>query len=69
MIAAVNHYYRPTLTIGEDEKGKYLSYWDIWDFDVRRLKLQEIIEFVGKPFEIYNRIYFKDNEKLSALLY
>lgn len=38
-----------TLSKGEDEKGKYYSYYDKWDIAP--------MDF-GKPFEIYDRIYY-----------
>ena len=38
-----------TLSKGEDEKGKYYSYYDKWDISP--------MDF-GKPFEIYDRIYY-----------
>lgn len=42
---------------GQDEKGDYISYYDIWN-------LNPSFEFPtpeqGKPFEIYDRIYVKD---------
>lgn len=40
---------------GEDEKGPYLAYYDIWDLDV---PLEKNGGFIGKPFEIYGRIYY-----------
>lgn len=41
-----------TLSRSQDEKGHYLSYYDKYDFDVPGSGL------VGKPFEIYDRIYY-----------
>ncbi len=43
-----------TWTKGEDEKGHYISYYDKWDLDV---PIEEQ-GFIGKPFEIYDRIYY-----------
>ncbi len=47
-----------TLSIGEDEHGRYIGVWDLWD-------LTESPEgeegLVGKPYEIYDRIYEQDN--------
>ena len=40
---------------GEDGKGYYLSYYDIYDLNPSGLDMEKII---GKKFEIYNRIYF-----------
>lgn len=47
---------------GEDEKGKYISYYDKWDLTPFRFsKNTELPTDFGKPFEIYDRIYYKDN--------
>ena len=43
-----------TWTKGEDEKGHYISYYDKWDLDI---PIEES-GFIGKPFEIYDRIYY-----------
>ena len=45
---------------GSDEKGKYISYYDVYDLSpeipsIGKIPLEKII---GKPFEIYNRIYY-----------
>lgn len=40
------------LSIGQDTKGYYISYYDVWDLSEMGGKL------VGKPFEIYDRIYY-----------
>jgi len=40
-----------TVSMGEDEKGKYLSIYDIYDFDNTPLNS------FAKPFEVYDRIY------------
>jgi len=42
-----------TISIGEDDKGKYLSYYDKYDFTGP-------VNYVLKPFEIYDRIYFDE---------
>lgn len=39
---------------GEDEVGPYISYYDKWDLDTLPAKIIR----VGKPFEIYGRIYY-----------
>lgn len=39
---------------GEDERGKYVSYYDKWDMAKK--------EF-GKPFEIYDRVYYEKGER------
>jgi len=45
---------------GSDKEGKYISYYDIYDLSpkiplIGKTPLENII---GKPFEIYNRIYY-----------
>jgi len=40
---------------GEDSKGKYISYYDRWKIDVPPENKKG---FFGKPFEIYDRIYY-----------
>lgn len=42
-----------TLTTGQDEHGNYISYHDKWD-----LANNQFEGIVGKPFEIYDRIYY-----------
>lgn len=37
---------------GHDEVGPYLAYYDIWDLHTPAAKV------VGKPYEIYDRIYY-----------
>ncbi len=39
---------------GSDEKGEYLSYYDKWD-------VSPLADKIGKPFEVYDRIYVKEN--------
>lgn len=41
---------------GEDEEGKYISYYDKWNFKSKRLN-----KFLDRTPEIYDRIYYKDN--------
>ena len=43
-----------TFSQGKDEGGSYVSYYDKWDLD----NPLEKIGVVGKPFEIYDRIYY-----------
>jgi hypothetical protein len=53
-----------TSTLGEDDRGKYISYYDNWDIAASR-DLEKSIGLktnFGKPFEIYDRIYYKDYE-------
>ncbi|OQC52450.1 MAG: hypothetical protein BWX56_00338 [Euryarchaeota archaeon ADurb.Bin023] len=42
---------------GQDEKGDYISYYDIWNLNP---SFEFPISEQGKPFEIYDRIYTKD---------
>lgn len=53
-----------TVDKGEDEVGPYLSYYDKWDLPH---KVARLAKGVGKPFEIYGRIYYdpKTFEPLS----
>lgn len=44
-----------TISKGEDERGHYISYYDRWDFEYPMEGKQG---FFGKPFEIYDRIYY-----------
>lgn len=41
-----------TISTGEDDRGRYISFYDKWDIAP--------IDF-GKPFEIYDRFYFREN--------
>ncbi|MBI4437724.1 hypothetical protein HY631_02120 [Candidatus Uhrbacteria bacterium] len=51
-----------TLSLGRDEKGEYVSYYDRWDFGQPGEKGEGLMALteglVGKPFEIYDRVYF-----------
>lgn len=38
---------------GSDERGEYISYYDLWDVNA-------LADKIGKPFEVYDRIYIKD---------
>lgn len=40
---------------GKDERGTYISYYDKWDLDI---PFEKGHGFFGKPFEIYDRIYY-----------
>ncbi|HRT02581.1 MAG TPA: peptidoglycan-binding domain-containing protein, partial [Candidatus Diapherotrites archaeon] len=52
-------------SIGEDINGKYIAYYDKWDINPLNLHIpftnKEITTDFGKPFEIYDRIYYRDN--------
>lgn len=43
-----------TYSKGQDEKGKYYSMYDIYDFNVPGQK------GIGKPYEVYDRVYYDD---------
>lgn len=43
------------MSLGEDEKGSYVSYYDRWDL---KGSLEGKDGIIGKPFEIYDRIYY-----------
>lgn len=45
-----------TVSRGKDEKGEYLSYYDLWDVNPKRSHKAEERGF-AKPYEIYDRIY------------
>ena len=49
---------RFTIDKGKDEKGDYFSYYDI--FDMNPIGKGDLSFGVGKPFEVYDRIYYKD---------
>ncbi len=57
----MGHY---TLSYAQDERGHYLSYYDIWDINPigRKIELGKMLK-LGKSFEIYNRIYFNPETK------
>lgn len=42
-----------TIDYGKDERGNYVSYYDKWDIAP--------IDY-GKPFEIYDRVYYRERE-------
>ena len=60
-----------TIDRGEDENGEYISYWDKWNLNpykgiyaIKDISTIEDLSFgIGKPFDIYDRIYFKENPK------
>lgn len=52
-----------TVNKGKDERGDYISYYDKYDLNPNLPvvgKTFGLDNFVGKPFEIYDRIYTKD---------
>lgn len=46
-----------TVGLGQDEKGSYVYYYDKWDF-AGGLANNILVKGVGKPFEIYDRLYY-----------
>ncbi|MCW1930504.1 MAG: hypothetical protein KIH62_004295 [Candidatus Kerfeldbacteria bacterium] len=57
------------LSLGHDEDGEYIAYYDRWDFGQPgqlTLSLSEASTVVvGKPFEVYDRLYF-DRAQFNA---
>jgi hypothetical protein len=47
---------------GKDERGEYISYYDKYDLSptLPVVGKIEVSKYIGKPFEIYDRIYIKD---------
>ena len=45
-------------SLGQDELGKYVSYYDKWDIEPRDF---------GTPFELYDRIYYTIDENGNAV--
>ena len=49
-----------TIGRGRDNKGEYVSYYDLWDISPYRISNKDQSFGIGKPFEIYDRIYLDD---------
>lgn len=55
-----------TINKGEDEKGRYISYYDVWDLNPYKGKSEaaDVVTTVGqylagvKPAEVYGRVYY-----------
>jgi hypothetical protein len=48
-----------TVSKGQDDRGNYVSYYDIFDFN--NSLANKILEFIGgKPVEFYDRIYYDE---------
>jgi len=47
---------------GEDERGHYVQYYDVWNRSQSDTPNLNKTEYMGlaKPFEVYDRIYYKD---------
>ena len=52
VVGVMGHY---LLSAGQDELGHYLSYYDKWDLNIGPERQGG---FLGKPFEIYDRLYY-----------
>lgn len=50
------------ISVGKDERGEYISYYDLWDFGRPQGQFKKVVELsegvLGKPYEIYDRVYF-----------
>ncbi len=51
-----------TIDAGKDDRGDYISYYDKWDLNPfsSGKNAPDLSLGVGKPYEIYDRIYYKD---------
>lgn len=51
-----------TVNKGKDERGEYISYYDKYDLSptLPVVGKSEVSNYLGEPFEIYDRIYTKD---------
>jgi hypothetical protein len=51
-----------TINEGKDDRGDYISYYDKYDLSpiLPIIGKSQISNYLGKPFEIYDRIYIKD---------
>ena len=61
-----------TVSKGKDEKGDYISYYDIYDINPYKgeysrfnSKKGDISMGIGKPFEVYDRIYYTEDINLK----
>jgi len=61
-----NRYFDPiakyTTRKGEDEKGKYLSYYDKYDFN------NKLLNSLTEPYEMYDRIYYNEDPKTGKYM-
>ena len=61
-----------TVSKGEDDKGKYMSYYDKWDLNPLKLRNpftgEQIPTDIGKPFEIYDRVYYTEDEEGNKIM-
>lgn len=49
-----------TVSKGHDDKGSYISYYDMWDLDPSGRNKGDASMSIGKPIPIYDRIYLDD---------
>jgi hypothetical protein len=49
-----------TLDKGEDEKGKYISLYDVYDFGPL---ITDLVYGFKKPYEVYDRFYYEKNKQ------
>ena len=66
-----------TISMGEDEKGKYISYYDDWDINpTRGISAKYNIPILNQmgdivpgthPFSVYGRRYYKNGGKMNAI--
>lgn len=49
-----------TVGRGRDNKGEYVSYYDSWDLGDTNKPYKDMTLGIGKPFNIYDRIYLDD---------
>jgi hypothetical protein len=64
-----------TVNRGEDKRGKYFSYYDTYDLNPYKgrysnfnFKTEDISMGIGKPYEVYDRIYYNDNIEIKNQL-
>lgn len=59
----VPHLQNAGLSIGMDNRGQYLSLYDVWDYNskIKNKNGDNIAKWVGgKPFDVYNRYYLDE---------
>jgi len=67
-----------TLSVGRDEKGRYLSFYDIWDFAPGKggsysnqfsgSLASKVLPYIGTPIHFYKRFYFEENGITEEIL-
>ena len=56
-----------TIGKGQDKRGKYISYYDDWDLSPLTNYGSDQSLGVGKPFTLYDRRYYTDEQAIAAL--